>query len=220
MQLNPDGSIVEKLGDFVVVGTNIEGVKVSPSPPELIRYMRETEKAIRESIKIHELKEDPIFRAYRDFFWRIRIDPTKTRPASEALTRRILNGRELPQINSFVDALNIASVETKTPFAAFDANLLAGSLRLRYAEPGEIILPIGHKEPVSMKGKEIVISDGEKLVAVYPHRDSDETKITMSTKDAMILSCGVPGVDFNQIRESLDSCCGTVIRFCGGKREP
>ncbi len=207
------------MGEFSVLGARLVGLEVSASSQDLIAYMRGVEQEIRSSTQIDDLKDDPTFRAYRDFFWRTGIDPTKTRPASEALTRRILRGRELPSINSFVDALNIASVNTKVPFAAFDNDLLVGKLKLRFASPGESILPIGHREPIHLEAKEIVISDDRRLVAVYPHRDSDETKITNSTTTALVLSCGVPGVGFRRIRESLERCCETITRFCGGAVE-
>ncbi len=218
MRLTPHESVVEKLGEFHVIGAKLAGLKVSASSTELVRYVRQVESRIRSEVNIEDVKDDAIFRSYRDFFWRTGIDPTKTRPASEALTRRILLGRELPLINSFVDALNIASVETKVPFAAFDHDCLETPLVLRFADEGEVILPIGHSSPVTMDGREIVISDAKKLIAVYPHRDSDETKITHGTSAAIVLSCGVPGVDVEKIRVSLDDCCERILQFCGGVR--
>ncbi len=58
------------------------------------------------------LKDEPIFRTYRDFFWTMGVDPTKVRPAAEALIRRILVGRSMPRINTVVDAYNLASMTT------------------------------------------------------------------------------------------------------------
>jgi phosphoenolpyruvate synthase (EC 2.7.9.2) len=51
---------------------------------------------IRASASLEGLKEDPVVRAYRDFYWRLGIDPTKVRPSSEALARRAFRG-ECPQ---------------------------------------------------------------------------------------------------------------------------
>jgi DNA/RNA-binding domain of Phe-tRNA-synthetase-like protein len=218
MLLAQESKIVENLGSFEVIGAAVEDIRVERSPPQLVQFVRSVEEEIRHATKPDEIKDDPLFRAYRDFFWRIGIDPTKTRPASEALTRRIVNGRELPAINSFVDALNVESVRTKIPFAAFDADLVVGGMLLRYARSGETIRPIGHREEVILNGREIVIADREKLIAVYPHRDSDETKITERTERAVVLSCGVPGIEGPILRSALEACCGTVLRFCGGHR--
>ena len=216
MQLVPNGRVVEKLGNFSVLGQSLSGIRVSSSPPELTNYMRNTEEGVRRSVQLEVLKDDPVLRAYRDFFWKAGIDPTKTRPASEALIRRILRGNPLPAINSFVDALNIASVETRIAFAAFDRDRLAGELELRLARLGESILPIGHAERLVLEGREMVIADGRRVIALYPHRDSEETKITEGSKRALVLSCGVPGVDHAFIQGSLGKCLATVARFCGG----
>jgi DNA/RNA-binding domain of Phe-tRNA-synthetase-like protein len=58
----------------------------------------------RLSLTLPSLKDHPIIRAYRDFYWRLGIDPTKQRPSSEGLARRLLAQGRLPRINSVVDA--------------------------------------------------------------------------------------------------------------------
>ena len=59
-----------------------------------------------------------------------------------------------------------------------------------FTTEGEEFLGIGMEKPVFLQRGEIVISDGEKLVAVYPHRDADNTKITEKTKNVVLLVCG------------------------------
>ena len=47
--------------------------------------------------------------AVRTMYKRVGIDPTKTRPSSEALLRRVRKGDTLPRINSMVDVCNWCS---------------------------------------------------------------------------------------------------------------
>src|SRR5213593_855629 len=47
----------------------------------------------------------------RALFHRLDIDPTKTRPSSEALLRRVLQGKGLPRVNAVVDVCNLCSLE-------------------------------------------------------------------------------------------------------------
>jgi len=213
-----DREVTTKLGVFDVIGTEIGGLSIARASQEVGAFIGEVEETVRSVQKLEDVKNDPIFRAYRDFFWRAGIDPTKTRPAAEALTRRVLRGRSLPRINTLVDALNGVSLQTKIPFAAFDADLVHGPLDLRFATAGETILPIGHLETVVLSGSEIVISDGEKVVALYPHRDSDETKITEKTRAAIILACGVPGVERTYLRQALETCRRYIVQFCSSSR--
>ncbi len=216
MLLEPSDKMKSQLGNFFVLGRRLKDLSVRQATKDLSSKMMEDEEEIRNRRPIGTLKNDPIFRAYRDFFWRCGIDPTKTRPASEALTRRVLHGRKLPSINTFVDALNLASMRTKIPFAAFDGDKIKGSFRLRFGRSGEAMKPIGSREPIHLEGNEPVISDDEKLIALYPHRDSDRTKITLETTSAWILSCGVPGIGLDILRKALDTCLKEVQTFCNG----
>ena len=65
----------------------VEGVKVEKEDAELQAFKQKIEET-RRSYDLATVKDIPIFRAYRDFFWRVGIDPTKVRPAAEALVRR------------------------------------------------------------------------------------------------------------------------------------
>ncbi|MGC9117019.1 MAG: B3/B4 domain-containing protein [Conexivisphaera sp.] len=173
----------------------IDGVRVVPLDERLEAFKEEVQRRIREERTLEGLRDDPIFRAYRDFFWELGIDPTKTRPASEALVRRVLRGGGLPRINTLVDSYNLASVLSGVPLAAFDAEkLVGGILRLRFSEPGEKFLGIGMDEPRALTGRELVVEDGEGLVAIYPHRDAERTKVSDTTRSVILMVCGAPGV--------------------------
>lgn len=164
--------------------------------------LEELKKRKQEEIrnKIHsldEVKNLRVFRAYRDFYWRVGIDPTKTRPAGEALIRRILSGRDLPTINTLVDSYNIASAESFVAIAAFDLSAISrDSLFMRKARKGESFLGIGMEQEITLSGIEVVIEDEKRdeLIAAYPYRDSDASKVTESTHEALMMMCGVPGI--------------------------
>ncbi|MDP6458883.1 MAG: phenylalanine--tRNA ligase beta subunit-related protein [Candidatus Bathyarchaeota archaeon] len=194
----------------------MEDVEVHRQSVELEAFKIEVVANAQARWTLDQLREHPRFRAYRDFFWRVGVDPTKIRPASEALLRRVLRGRRLPRINTFVDIYNLASVESAIPLAAFDEERLSGTLYLREAAVGEEFLGIGMATPVVLGGGEPVIEDGKKLVAIYPYRDAEVCKITKTTRDVQLLICGVPN-----ITEALLSNAGRVViewitRFCGG----
>jgi len=169
----------------------------------------------REHLDLATLKDDPILRAYRDFYWRVGIDPTKIRPASEALLRRVLQGKDLPRINTLVDAYNLASMTTRVAIAAFDAARLVGDvLTMRLSRAGETFLGIQMDAPMALQGHEVVVQDRNALVAIYPYRDAEATKVTLATTDTVFMTCGVPGIS----DETLDSADVTttefVERFC------
>lgn len=196
----------------------IHGLTIMKQTPALEHFKKEVLARVRLTIKsLEEIKDKPIYRAYRDFFWRVGIDPTKTRPAGEALVRKVIGGRDLPTINTLVDAYNLASLETGIAIAAFDLrNLAWEDLSMRKAIPGETFLGIGMSAPSTLTGVEVVIENKRtaSLVAVYPYRDSEESKVTTETKDVLLVMCGVPGIkeESLQLAESLSK--KYVMQFC------
>lgn len=165
---------------------------------------------------LDRLKENPTFRAYRDFFWKVGIDPTKIRPASEALIRRILRGNSLPQINTFVDAYNLASIATAIPFGAFDLDKMNGILTMREALKDEKFLGIGMENSINLSGGEVVIQDEERLIAIYPYRDADYSKVSPSTRNVLLMICGVPGISNETLLKAESVGINYVTKFNEG----
>jgi DNA/RNA-binding domain of Phe-tRNA-synthetase-like protein len=217
MNLKIDAQLKTRFSDLTVLTCNVKDVKVEKQNVELEKFKDEITEKVREKYELDSVRNLPTFRAYRDFFWRVGIDPTKNRPAAEALIRRILGGRTIPRINTLVDAYNLASVKTEIALAAFDANKLKGDLLMRFAEEEEKFLGIGMEKPMLLQGGEIVVSDSEKLVAIYPYRDADSTKITEKTKNVTLLICGVPGIGEKTLQNAAQMALEYITRFCDGE---
>jgi len=192
----------------------VHGLRVRERDPRMDSFVDALVREFREHLRLESLKDMPTLRAYRDFYWRVGIDPTKIRPASEALLRRVLQGKDFPRINTLVDAYNLASAKTQVAIAAFDLGRLRGDLTMRLAREGEAFLGIGMDRPVVLKGVEVVVEDEEKLVAIYPYRDADATKVTTATTDTCFMTCGVPGIERAVLVEAAGTTQEYVERFC------
>lgn len=216
MYLELDKDLGAKFPGLHAIVTHIRDVNITQQAPELDAFKMQVFAETQKRWNIDDLKDNQVFRAYRDFFWKVKVDPTKTRPASEALIRRILRGNPLPTINTLVDAYNLASVTTTIPFGAFDTDKMHGTPIMREARPGEEFLGIGMEKPMQLTGGEAVIQDDDRLVAVYPYRDADYSKVTATTRNLLLLTCGVPGIGAAELERAEAVCVGYVTRFCGG----
>ncbi|MGC8911939.1 MAG: B3/B4 domain-containing protein [Nitrososphaeria archaeon] len=220
MWIRVDKGLEEKFPGLRAYVLEISNVDVNRNDAKTVNDFNTLLKEVIEYVKskytLDRIKNEQIFRAYRDFFWKIGIDPTKTRPASEALIRRILLEKPVPRINTLVDAYNLASIVSGVPIAAFDKEKISGELFMRKAFGGEEFLGIGMEKPITLNGTEIVISDSEKLVAIYPYRDAEVTKISEKTRNVIFLICGVPGVGDDILYNAVDKVKEYVSRFCGG----
>lgn len=192
----------------------LEGVRVREYNPELEEFKEKVYEEIRSKYSPEDIKNDPVFRAYRDFYWSMGIDPTKIRPASEALVRRIVRGKSLPRINTLVDAYNLASAISKVPLAAFDADKIFGdTLIVRFSRKNELFYGIGMQEPRQLTGREIVVQDSRNLLAIYPYRDADYSKVTSSTERVLLMVCGAPGVPLKTIMDAEELSVKLIRRF-------
>jgi DNA/RNA-binding domain of Phe-tRNA-synthetase-like protein len=219
MRISIQPQLNERFPGLKVLVCSVEGVRVEGEDTELESFKGEVVNEIKRDYDIATVKDIPIFRAYRDFFWRIGIDPTKNRPAAEALIRRVLAGKPLPTINTLVDAYNLASIKTCISIGAFDSEGIRGNLVLRLARRGEKFTGIGMDKPMVLEGNEAVVSDLEKLIAIYPYRDADYTKVTLSTRDVLLLICGAPGIDEDILKNAARTTTAYITRFCGGKED-
>ncbi len=193
-------------------------LSIQEKSPRLEALRDEIVRSVRERYTLEQVKDEPLFRAYRDFFWRVGVDPTKTRPASEALVRRILAGKMLPTINTAVDAYNLASVRTGIPIAAFDADTLGGDISMQFAEEGEEFLGIGMATPVMLHKNQVILTDKGEIIAIYPYRDSDTTKITLATKMVHIVACGVPKVEREKVYSAYELAVAYLQEYASGIR--
>jgi DNA/RNA-binding domain of Phe-tRNA-synthetase-like protein len=218
MSLKIDSELKTRFPDLNILTFHIEGVHVRKRDDELEKFKVEVVRQVRDDYSLDTVKDHPIFRAYRDFFWSIKIDPTKIRPAAEALIRRILAGKTLPCINTLVDVYNLVSIKSRIALATFDADQVKENLLMRFAEEGEQFYGIGMEKPLILKGGEIVVSDEEKLVAVYPYRDADSTKVTEKTENITVVVCGVPGIPKRDLENASQVAVEYIKRFCGGEK--
>ena len=136
-------------------------------------------KRATQAVRTGEVEDTAPARAlYRQFG----IDPTRMRPSSEALLRRLKKGESLPRINSLVDVANAMSVQLQVPVGLYDLGKVVGDeLVVRLGAEGESYTGIG-KERVNVAGR-ICVADTEGPIG-NPTSDSARTMITTDTERA------------------------------------
>ena len=122
--------------------------------------------------------------AVRSMYKRVGIDPTKTRPSSEALLRRVRRGDELPRVNSMVDVINWCSVETQLPYGVYDLDKIRGEVTLRLGRAGEEYAGI-RKDTVHVFGRMTLVDDGGPFG--NPTSDSARTMVTTATTRVLVV---------------------------------
>lgn len=120
----------------------------------------------------------------RTMYKRVGIDPTKTRPSSEALLRRIRRGDPFPRINGVVDIINWTSVETQMSFGVYDLDRIQGDVTLRLGRDGEEYAGI-RKDAVHVAGRLALVDDLGPFG--NPTSDSARTMVTTSATRVLVV---------------------------------
>jgi DNA/RNA-binding domain of Phe-tRNA-synthetase-like protein len=149
----------------------------------------------------------------RALFHRLDIDPTKTRPSSEALLRRVLQGKGLPRVHPLVDACNLCSLEQQLPLGLYDRDLVKGSVAVRVGRDNEGYPGI-RKQWVNLTGR-LLLADEEGPFGA-PTSDSRRTSVTSGTRSALVVVFSPPE-RAGDLSTALERIADVLGRYCGAK---
>ena len=153
--------------------------------------------------------------AVRTMYKRVGLDPTKTRPSSEALLRRVRKGNSLPRINSMVDVCNWCSLEFQLPYGLYDAAHIEGdSIEMRLGRDGESYAGI-RKDDVHVAGR-ICLADSRGPFG-NPTSDSARTMVTTATTRAVVVVFAPRGIETGRLNRVLDVTAQRMAQFTGGR---
>ena len=174
------------------VGAAVEAQVVNtPYSKELWDEIHALEDRFRQELTTESLKDLPSIAATRRVYKACGQDPSRYRPASEQLIRRMLQGKELYQIDTLVDLINLASIAYGYSIGGFDADKFVGdTLTLGVGREGEPYEGIG-RGMLNIAGLP-VYRDAEGGVGT-PTSDHERTKMTMATTHLMVLINGYDG---------------------------
>lgn len=166
---------------------------------------------LRSSLTTESLKKLSGIAATRRVYKACGKDPSRYRPASEALIRRMLQGKELYQIDTLVDLINLASIKFGYSIGGFDANKFVGdTLTLGIGKTGEPYEGIG-RGTLNIEGLP-VYRDAVGGVGT-PTSDNERTKITLSTTRLCVLINGYDGNE-TQVRANADYILHLLRYYC------
>jgi DNA/RNA-binding domain of Phe-tRNA-synthetase-like protein len=151
--------------------------------------------------------------AVRGMYRRTGLDPTKRRPSSEALLRRVRKGEALPRINSLVDVCNWCSLEFQLPYGLYDPDRIEGDVVLRLGAEGEGYEGI-RKDDVHVGGR-IALADARGPFG-NPSSDSTRTMVTDAATRALMIVFAPAEVPSTRVEQVLEISSSRTLAYCGG----
>jgi len=164
-------------------------IEAPASPAGLVEELSRVSQSILAMPEPRAVLESPQILATRVAYKALGKDPARYRGSAEALVRRVIAGKGLPQINAVVDIINLVSVESRLPVGLYDLAQVSGDVVFRAGRAGESYKGIG-KYHLNLEGLPVFCD------ALGPHgsptSDSERTMVTSETKQvlAIIISFG------------------------------
>lgn len=190
-------AVAEALASSVRLGVlRFDGVTVRPSTGADSRTEIPSA-ALEEIERVANARIHLVRAMYRQFG----MDPTKTRPSSEALLRRLRCGQPWPQINTLVDLCNRCSLETQLPYGLYDVDQIVGAVDLRVGGHGAEYAGIG-RPVVHVEGRPALFDEHGPFG--NPTSDSVRTMITVRTTRVLVVVYGPRALDRAELDAVLD----------------
>jgi DNA/RNA-binding domain of Phe-tRNA-synthetase-like protein len=200
--VSPDLASIVRLGVLTMAGAANQ-----VADPRLDAPLLSAEERVRQS-------PPPESQSVRTMYRRIGLDPTKTRPSSEALLRRVRKGDRLPRVNTLVDVCNWCSLEFQLPYGLYDLGKVQPPIELRLGRDREEYGGI-RKDVVHVAGR-MTLADA---VGPFgnPTSDSARTMVTPETRDVLCVVFAPADVSASRLDRVLSETSSRFVAFVSAR---
>ena len=219
MKISVSKDIFDKFPDFKTYIVHVKGANIeTKSSSDITEMLREAEKGLKERFAtIDQAMEQPSYRAAYDAYSevlgdKVSLEKGRFLPSHIALSKRVIEGGKIPNINPFVNFYNALSIKYGITSGAEDLSSYYGDLTLRYASEGEKFLEVNSDKLSAALDREVVWSDDHSITCrMWGWRQSERSKVTAQSKEVILI------LDlFNGDADSIQQLVGEVAR-CADK---
>lgn len=191
-----------------------DGVTVAPAGAALVRDIDEGCAAIRQKFTLGSLAQHEPILAVRAMFRAWGLDPSKYRPSSEALLRRVVQGKGLYHVSNAVDSGNLGSIETGWPYGIYNRAAIQGSISLRLGAASEKYEGIGRRV-WHLAGRPVL---GDTLGPFgSPISDSTRTQVMEAARDILAIIYAPANASAESVRAAAEKLAHRLESHAGAQ---
>ena len=197
----------------VYLGCIFYKTNVIKTNKELWEYIeKEVINNVKEMFNVENLTEQINIKTSRKAYKALGKEPSRYRVSSEALIRRILQGKGLYRINNVVDTNNLISIETGYSVGSYDLENLHGNINFRIGNIGETYQGIG-KEMINIENLPVFADD----FGAYGSPTSDSTRAMITEKSKDILTVLISFNGMEGLEKSIDIAKKYLTKYAGAE---
>ncbi len=214
MHIYVDDELKSRVPGIVLGWVTITGVTVRVHDEQLWQQIEELGQQLARQYTLDGLSDYERIAAVRVLQKSFGFDPTRYRPSSEALLRRVLKGQGLHAVNTAVDVNNLCSLEFLLPMCIYDLKHVQGQMHMRLGRTGEEYQGIGRQ--IFQMANKVIIADDEGVMG-NTVSDSERTKVTTATTDIFLAIYAPKGSSVEHIQACVELAGHRMVAFNGGQ---
>ncbi len=187
MNLTINNKLLEKLPNFTVIAYTIcfnNSYNVLDKSINVTNIINELNNTLHNIYNYDEITLIPKLKETRDMYKTLGKDPSHTRPACEALLRRIINKKGLYRLGDVIDLGNILSIKSLRSVCVVDSDKLEGNIEITLGTNNDSFNGI-NRDIINMNN--MIIYKDELGAFGSPTSDTDRTKVTINTKNILVM---------------------------------
>lgn len=194
-------AIQERISGMHLAMLLVRPFKITKNSAVADNAFEENNALISEKFLTDRPAQNEVVSAVRRMYRRVGWEPTRYRPSSEAMIRRILKKSGLYRINNAVDIGNAVSVRYHLPMGLYDVLKINGTVQVDIGSDTESYVGISKAE-IHAGGK-LILRDRTGIFG-NPTADSKRTSITTNTEAILAVFFVPPEVDRVWTQATLD----------------
>lgn len=187
-------------------------VKVESSTDNLCEEIDDYCDSLKKEMSIEELASSPRIRDGREAYKKLGKAPGKYRLSSEALIRRVLQGKGVYRINNIVDINNLISLKSMFPVGSYDISNLHSPVSLAIGKKDERYKGIG-KEILNIEYLPVL----RDAVSSFGSPTSDSERAMIKDDAREVLMCVYSFSGSADLEEYLKYAEELLEGYAGGK---
>lgn len=207
-----DDSIKKRVPGCRLGCTLFEQVAIKGATPALTQEFIRLQQEVSDAYQLNLLPNLPRILAVRSMYKKMAFDPTRYRPASEALVRRVLQNKGVYYVNSAVDVNNYCSIKFLLPFGLYDAAEIRGDICYRIVGEGSYVSISGGT--ITADGKPFLTDE----IGVFgnPTADSLRTAVKLSSNQLLSVIYADEEVSDTALNDMMDFTADMMVRYNSG----
>jgi DNA/RNA-binding domain of Phe-tRNA-synthetase-like protein len=199
----------------LLVATKINNNSIAPTA---LQALRAAEAAMLSTITLEAFLAAPKVVSWREAFRRTGANPSEFRPAHEALGRRALQAKPLPDINPSVNIGNALSLWNQLPVGVHPLDDVKSGMELRIACGSETFVAFGSDKRESPRSGEVVFTDGNEVISRCWVWRQAKCSVTLPSTRAIVVNIdGLPPVTEGEVLAICTKAEEMIQTACGGE---